>query len=368
MGSIGADILQKKKEIKSRNMHDLAEYRKFLYQHPDLQCLFIELTDRCNLNCRHCGSECDPNRSHYIETGLIVKALEEIREDMKDESFMICLTGGEPLLHPDFEKIVEKINECDIPWGMTTNATLIDEKMAQKLKALKLASISISLDGLREDHEWLRRVPGSFDRAVQGLQNLQKVGIDVQITTVVHKNNYAHLDEMYSFMRALGVKSWRLVNIDPIGRAEDNTELYLAKEEIITLNSFIREKRYDPENDMDVCYGCAHYLSFDLEHETRDFYFQCGAGTTIASILCNGDIYGCLDIERRPELVQGNIRTDRFADVWYNRFKEYRYDRSEHCRECRECPEREYCSGDAMHTWDFDQKRPKVCLWRNEYV
>ena len=346
-------------------MHDLAVYRQELYEKPNLRMLFIELTDCCNLNCRHCGSECDPSKSHFIDADLIIKVIGDIVADMADEPFMFCLTGGEPLLHPRFERIVEKIYECGIPWGMASNATRITPQMAKKLKELKMGSISISLDGLKEEHEWLRRVPGCFDKAVDGIKNLHAEGIDVQVTTIIHKRNFGKLEEMYQFMRNLEIRSWRVANVDPIGRAESDSMLLLSKDEIIELLEFIREKRFDTSNPMDVCYGCSHYLSFEYERETRDFYFQCGAGTTVASILWNGDIYGCLDIERRPELVQGNIENDRFADVWYNRFKEYRLDRSELCAECRECAEREYCGGDSMHTWDFDKNRPKLCLWKN---
>lgn len=359
------DIAKKKREIKSQNMGDLAKYRRHLFKNPILKCLFIELTDRCNLNCRHCGSQCDPSKCHYIDTDLILKTIPEIAADLKEDPFMICVTGGEPLLHPDFERIIRRINEHNIPWGMTSNATLIDPVMAQKLKELSMGSISVSLDGLKEQHEWLRRVFGSFQKAVDGIKNLQNSGFDVQVTSVIHKGNFKDLEETYRFLSELKVCSWRVINVDPIGRAETNSELFLSKEEIIKLNEFIREKRFDPTNTMDVCYGCSHYLSFEYEHETRDFYFQCGSGTNVASILYNGDIYGCLDIERRPELVQGNIAKDRFSDIWKNRFKEYRYDRSLQCTECLICPEREFCGGDSMHTWDFDKKKPKLCLWRN---
>ncbi len=358
-------ILEQKKHIKSKNMHELALYRKQLFKRPQLKCLFLELTDKCNLNCRHCGSACDPSGCHFMDTEMILRVIPEIAGDLKSEQFMICVTGGEPLLHPDFEKIIEKINECNIPWGMTTNATFIDEKMARRLIELQLGSISISLDGVKKEHEWLRRVPGCFDRAVAGIRNLKALGMRVQVTTVINKRNFHSLENIYSYMRALKADSWRVVNVDPIGRAEYDEDLILSKDEILRLNDFIRKKRYDTSNPMDVCYGCSHYLSFEYEHETRDFYFQCDAGAKVAAILCNGDIYGCLDIERRPELVQGNIAKDRFSEVWYKRFKEYRYDRSLGCEQCMKCPEREFCGGDSMHTWDFDNKRPKLCLWRD---
>ena len=113
---------------------------------------------------------------------------------------------------------------------------------------------------------------------------------------------------------------------------------------------------------MDVCFGCSHYLSFEYEHELRDNYFICGSGIYVGSILCNGDIYSCLDIERRPELIQGNIARDRFSDVWRDGFRQFRSDRTELCESCRRCEEREFCAGDSTHTWDFDQNKPMFCI------
>ena len=129
---------------------------------------------------------------------------------------------------------------------------------------------------------------------------------------------------------------------------------------------YIRGKRFSKDVEMDIRYGCSHYLSFEYEHEVRDNYFICGAGIFVASILCNGDIFGCLDIERKKELIQGNIANDRFYDIWINRFKEYRRDRSETSGKCSVCEERFFCGGDSFHTWDFDNNEPKVCILGKE--
>ncbi len=353
----------KKKDIKSRDMKRLSIYRDYLRSKPDLRVLFFELTDRCNLRCRHCGSSCEPSNANYADTAALLRLLSEINRDFPDPDFMICLTGGEPLLHPDFEVIANAVNNAGLPWGMTTNAVLIDETAANKLRELKMTGISVSMDGLKDTHEWLRGVPGCYDRTVSGINNLHEAGHSVQVTTVVGRHNYNQLEEMYRNIRSLNVASWRVVNMEPIGRANtDIPNMALDRNEIMGLIRFIREKRYDPENPMDVCYGCSHYLSFDYEREVRDNYFHCMSGTGVASILVNGDIYGCLDIERRPELVQGNINTDRFYDVWMHRFEPYRIDRSTLCDECSNCDERRFCGGDSMHTWDFDVNRPRICL------
>lgn len=119
---------------------------------------------------------------------------------------------------------------------------------------------------------------------------------------------------------------------------------------------------------MEVCFGCSHYLSYEAEREVRDNYFICGSGIMVASILCNGDIFSCVDIERRPELVQGNILNDRFSDVWKNRFEIFREEKSDKCSECINCVEKEFCRGDSGHTWDYENNCPQFCILReNNY-
>lgn len=135
-------------------------------------------------------------------------------------------------------------------------------------------------------------------------------------------------------------------------------------EELRFLLDYMQAKRFDPAAPVEVTYGCSHFLTLPYERMVRDNYFLCGAGTMVASVLCNGDIYGCMDIERRPELVQGNVFHDSFVNVWEHGFQPLRRDRSEDSEACRQCADRRYCRGDAAHTWDYDAKRPLLCMKR----
>ena len=357
-------ISEQKKKVKSRDMKRLAENRKYLRRHPKLTYLFLELTDSCNLHCLHCGSNCSEKKERYMDTELAIRALDEIAEDFDPRSVMICLSGGEPLLHPDFLRIASIIVDMGFPWGVTTNGTQIDENAAYQMKKLGLSSITISIDGIEEDHDWLRQVPGAYKKAVKAVILLHNAGIPVQITSVIHKRNFSKLERMFEAVCEMQVDSWRIINIEPIGRAMFNQKLMLSDREFMELLSFIRRKRYAKDTPLDVRYGCSHYLSFDYEREIRDNYFICGSGIYVGSILCNGDIYSCLDIERRQELVQGNIRYDRFSEIWKYRFKEFRMDRSNLCKECMSCVEREFCEGDATHTWNFDMNEPMFCFFK----
>lgn len=353
-----------KTSIKHRDMERLREYRDHLIKNPRLTYLFLELTNRCNLSCLHCGSSCAGSNQIDMDTELLFRTLGTVAEDFDPESVMICLSGGEPMLHRDFFKICGKIVQSGFPWGMTTNGMLIGAKEAHALKELGIGSITVSLDGMKGSHDWLRDRPGSFERTSEGIRFLIREGIPVQVTTVIHRGNLSELNDIYEYVAALGADSWRVINIEPIGRALQNKDLLLSQEELLSLLGWIRQKRFSRDTAIDVRYGCSHYLSYDLEREVRDNYFLCGSGIYVGSILCNGDIYSCLDIERRPELIQGNIKTDRFSEVWRHKFREFRRDRTESCEECRQCPERGFCGGDSAHTWDYGQNRPKFCILR----
>lgn len=102
-------MIKQKKNIIIKNMTQLMKYREYLLKHHRLTYLFIELTNACNLNCMHCGSNCNPKNYEYIGTELIIDSLRQLSLDYNPKTIMICLTGGEPLFYPDFYKIAEEI-------------------------------------------------------------------------------------------------------------------------------------------------------------------------------------------------------------------------------------------------------------------
>ena len=348
--------------IKKENLIQLAEYQKSLYNEPKLRYLFFELTDCCNLNCMHCGSKCTSSNRNYLDFELIERTLSSVRRGNDPSEIMICITGGEPLLHPDIYKTVYIARQMGFSVGITSNGTLIDKKRAEMLVKAGLNTITISLDGLGDTHDKFRCSQGAFEKAVNGIRFLKQAGIEPQVLTVVHKNNISQLEDIYQFLQKEDICSWRLVNIDPIGRAATNNSLLLEGEDLKYLFDYIRAKRFDENCVMDVTTGCSHFLTYEFENEVRDYYFQCGAGTVVASIMANGDIGACLDIERNQKLIQGNVYRDDFMDVWQNKFRIFRRDRSDECEKCRDCKNKNVCLGDSAHTWDFDKDEPYYCV------
>ncbi len=310
-------------QSKISNLTELNSYIEGLWEKPWLRFLFLELTLRCNENCVHCGSRCGETVSEELSIDIYKLFLDRLKRDFGTRDKMLCITGGEPLLRKDFFEIVNYANLLGFSWGMTSNATLIDKDCAHKLREAGMRTISISIDGLPETHDELRRTPRGFERAMKGLNFLiEEGGFEaIQVTTVVTHKSIKELDALYEIFNNIDIDSWRIIGIEPIGRAKEHPDLMLTPEDQKYLFEFIRNKRISGEP---VTYGCSHYLGLTYEREVRDGYFQCMAGTYIASITASGDIIACLDIDRRPEFVQGNILKDEFFDVWNNKFACFR--------------------------------------------
>ncbi|MBQ6621247.1 MAG: radical SAM protein [Mogibacterium sp.] len=349
-------------ELKRSQLEQVALHREDLRRAPHLRWLFFEITSRCNLNCGHCGSSCT-SAGQSLAASDVESVLRSVRQQYPDrrDQPMICLTGGEPLMHPDFFEIARCVRQMGFSWGMTTNATLIDEQTALGFREAGMATVSVSLDGMESSHDALRRHKGAWRQALCGLENLQKAGFDPQVTTVLHQGNLADLDPLYDLLSGKGITSWRPINVEPIGRACESGELLLSPDQFRWLLSYIREKRFDRSCPMEVTFGCSHYLGVEDERMVRDHYFLCGAGILTASVRSSGDICACLDVEDRPELVQGNIRTDDFMDVWLHRFQVFRRDRTADSARCMACAERFVCGGDSTHTWDYSRSEPLLC-------
>lgn len=350
-------------KTKEKHMAQLQQYRDdVLRPHPELRSLFFELTVACNEHCRHCGSQCGDVKGGTPLTASQWKGiLDSVKRDFSIKKLNLNITGGEPLLCPDFFEITSYAASQGFNWGMTSNGTLITPEVAKKLHEAGMKTISISVDGLKETHDWFRESEGSYEKTISGIKNLINEGgfLHVQVTTVVHHRNINELPKLYEIMKGLGIRSWRVINIEPIGRARNNPDLMLSKDEYRTMFDFIRKHRF--EDKMEITYGCSHYLGTDYEREVRKWYFLCNAGVYTASIMHNGDVVSCLDIERRPELVEGNVKEKTFKEIWDNGFKIYRSDYRK-CGKCKECEEYGFCAGDSFHTWDFDKMEPVICM------
>jgi radical SAM protein with 4Fe4S-binding SPASM domain len=334
--------------------------------HP-LRYLFLEITQRCNLACLHCGSDCgrSPDDSGSLTTAEWTALADRLAARFPKRRELMCvITGGEPLCHPDLAAILGRIAGHGFPIGLVTNGYALTERRARRLRELGVSSLTVSVDGMRDAHDWLRGVPGSFDRAVKGLGFAAAQGFRLfDVVTCANPRNVGELDAVLELLRRQGVRRWRIFSIFPKGRAAGNPELFLSGVEFRALLGWIRERRPSlAAEGFDLDLSCEGYLPADVDRAVRSEPYFCRAGICIASVLHDGAISACPNIAR--DLVQGNVRTEDLADVWEGRFGAYR-DRAWMRRgPCVGCGEWKRCRGNSMHLWDAAANETGLCTYR----
>jgi radical SAM protein with 4Fe4S-binding SPASM domain len=357
--------------------------RKNLQQLHPLQQLFWESTLRCNVHCLHCGSDCSSSEvTPDMPAEDFLRVIDQsVTPHVDPHKVLIIISGGEPLMRKDLAEVGAALKQRGYPWGMVTNGLALTEKRFKELMAAGLRSIAISFDGLELDHNWLRQHPLAFEGATRAIKLAAQFGVQRGSTVVQHSSKLSNterealnnieqapapaeqhhgliwdvvtcvnqrtinqLDEMQQYLWSIGVRNWRLITIDPMGRAAENPELILTPEQHRQVLDYIREKR---KQGLHISYSCEGFMP-DYEMEVRDHLFHCAAGISIASILIDGSISACTSV--RGKYYQGNIYKDDFWEVWENGFEPYRNRKwMKKLEPCNNCKLFRYCEGGGMH-------------------
>ncbi len=332
------------------------QFKKSETKKHTLNYLFWECTTRCNLNCRHCGSDCSKDaKQKDMPLEDFLKALDTIENPAKN--FMVVLTGGEPLLRKDIEQCGRAIRERNMRWSMVTNGYLYDEKRHISLLNAGLGALTISLDGLENSHNWLRNNEKSFekvDSAIFLAANASRLNFD--IVTCVNQRNIDELEKIKEYLIKKKVKAWRLFTIVPIGRAKENPELLLTDNQFKILMNFIGQSR--EKEEIDVKFSCEGYVG-NYEWKVRDAGFFCRAGINIGSVLNDGSISACPNIDRA--FSQGNIYADNLNSVWQSKFEVFRNRNWTKKGKCAECKEFKNCQGNGFHNHQSNSENVLVC-------
>jgi radical SAM protein with 4Fe4S-binding SPASM domain len=189
---------------------------------PSLRYLELQLTDACNLKCKHCYiGDAD---HHELAPKQVAGILHEFVEM---QGLRVLITGGEPLLHSKFKEINELLPEFFIRKILFTNGILLTK---ETLKTLKVDEIQISIDGLEPAHDRVRGT-GTFNRSLEAMQLALDSGFDVSVSTMVHKFNLADFDSMERLFKGMGIKDWTVDVPCRTGRLKEHEEFLVAPEE-----------------------------------------------------------------------------------------------------------------------------------------
>jgi len=194
---------------------------------------WFSLTEECNLHCRYCFTDARicAKRSEDVKGELSTKQIFDVLDNVSDAgTTAIQFAGGEPLLRDDLVEIISYAVGKNIYTALNTNGTLVEKGIVRELSEAGLAQVKVSVDGLRENHDW-NRGSGVFDRAINALKLFRDYGVpSVYLIMTLSKVNYDDLEPLLDLTAELGVQ-FIVVEFLPVGHSLGKHKWELSKEQ-----------------------------------------------------------------------------------------------------------------------------------------
>ncbi|MCB1889346.1 MAG: heme d1 biosynthesis radical SAM protein NirJ [Rhodocyclaceae bacterium] len=289
------------------------------------------LIRRCNLTCKHCYSI---SADKDFAGELSLAEVETVMDDLKAFGVpVLILSGGEPLLREDIFAIGARAKAMGFYVGLSTNGTLIDAAMAERIAAVDFDYLGISLDGTRETHDRFRRLDGAFERSIDGLRLARGLGLKVGLRFTLTADNAHDLPALLQLVEDEGIDRFYLSHLNYAGRGNkhrrDDAHHRMTREAMDllfdtcwALESAGRPKDFTTgNNDADGVYflhWVARHLPERLD-EMRARLARWGgnaSGVGVANIDNLGNVH--------PDTMWwhhtlGNVRERAFSEIWQDR-------------------------------------------------
>lgn len=261
----------------------------------------LDVTYRCNERCDHCYLEHDDKGE--MTTAEIFDLLDQLAEA---GVFFLILSGGEPLLRRDLFGIIERAREKTFSVKLKTNAVMIREKEAKRLKELAIERVQISVYSHRpEVHDAITRLPGSFKRTIAAVRFLKSQNLKVTMANVLMRDNVHDAMGVQELAHELGAH----YTLDPTITPMMNGDTSVLRLRIDTKDLAQYSRNADLVGNVEEF--CAPPRPAD---ESTMEEAPCSAGHTACYISPYGDVYPCVQFP----LPCGNVRNERFIDIWRN--------------------------------------------------
>ena len=299
----------------------------------------LDITYRCNERCVHCYLDHDDHGE--MTTAEITDVLAQLADA---GVFFLSLSGGEVLMRRDFFEIVERARQLRFNVKVKTNGVMIREKEAARLRQLGVEQIQISVYSHRpEVHDAITKLPGSLKRTIRAIRFLKSQGLKVAIANVLMASNFSDQPGVIALAKALDV----FYTLDPTitPKMDGNTSTLALR----IPGSELKRIFHNQELVGNVEEFCAPPPA---PGEDIMEGFPCSAGHTACYISPYGDVFPCVQFP----LPSGNIRRQRFLDIWQNspQLNEVRSIRAKdlptcstcaHVGTCTRCPGLAYMEG-----------------------
>ena len=328
----------------------------------------IELTARCNCNCRHCYINLPAGDSGARKRELTLNEITDIAEQAVELGALWCLiTGGEPLLRPDFAEIYLMLKRKGLLVSVFTNATLVQQEHVELFRKYPPRDIEVTVYGVtRETYEAVTRKPGTFDNFMRGLDLLMNGNIRVRLKAMAIQSNLHEQSAIAEFCRARTKDYFRF---DP--------QLHLRFDGDPARNTEIRAERLTPQQVLALEHGdeqrmewltqhCDSLINEEMTHFGCNHLFHCGAGNDGFNVSYDGLFRLCPSLW--AEGTTYDLRAGTLACAWRDfvpRVRDMRSKRSEFLESCRKCALVNLCLWCPAHahleTGEMDGTTPYFC-------
>jgi radical SAM protein with 4Fe4S-binding SPASM domain len=289
----------------------------------------LDLTYRCNEQCIHCYLDHD---DHGEMTTAEIKNL--LKEMAEAGVFILTFSGGEIFLRKDFFEILECARSLTFCVKLKTNAVLIREAQAARLRDLGVESIQISIYSHRpEVHDAITKIPGSLRRSINAIRFLKSQGLKVIMANVLMTQNMQDYNGVRMLAEELGAEYTLDPTITPMMDGDRSVLALNAGES--ALHNLFREEAFVGNADE----FCAPPPAPD---ENSMATLPCSAGHTACYVSPYGEFYPCVQFP----LSCGNVRQQRFIDIWRDseQLKEVRSIRLRDLSSCSQCAHGSTCT------------------------
>ena len=307
-----------------------------------------ELTLRCNMKCLHCGSSAGRARANELTVEECLPVADDL---IKLGCRQITFIGGEVFLYRGWEKVARRMSEGGAKVNIITNAYLMGVEEIAQIKDARLNNVGVSLDGMEENHDRIRRKKGSYGKVLAAFAMLRHADIPIAVVTSLLDFNVADLEEMYSLLLANEVDIWQIQIVTGMGNIVGQEGYLLNPAKIGQITKFIGEKCRSGALRVyagdDLGYFDQYEAYIRSQPGTISAWNGCQAGMRVVGIDSIGNVKGCESIYS-DKFIEGNLRKESLEAIWtkegnfaYNR----NFDTSMLSGACAVCDKGSICRG-----------------------
>jgi radical SAM protein with 4Fe4S-binding SPASM domain len=311
-----------------------------LRQAKGLVSFELELTSRCNLNCRHCYINLPVSDKEAQEKEFSLGQIEDVADQAVSLGALWCLlTGGEPFLRQDFQDIYLCLKKKGLLVSVFTNATLLSDEHICLFKKYPPRDIEITVYGMTpQTYERVTRQKGSFQFFMRGLNLLLENGVKVRLKAMALRSNVQELPEIAKFCRQHTKDYFRfdpLLHLRFDGNSERNEEI---KSERLSPEEIAEVEQKDPERSEALNKNCAKLINDALTHTNCNHLFHCGTGRGSFTLSYDGHFRLCSSLWQKDclyDLKKGSLR--RAYEEFVPQVRELRSSQREFLEKCHRC-------------------------------